>query len=159
MLNPVEKEMLKRTVLDDFESQTIPPDVDVATLMKIVKKHTAIKNEQALYESLSSALYGIDSEQPQGGRTLTELLEKRFIQFSDASLDWQSAVALATEPLLKANFVTEAYVAAMIENLKEMEAADPAKYPIIFIALMQNCSGHGYQETVECACVFEIWRS
>lgn len=122
MLNPVEKEMLKRTVLDDFENQTGPQAVDVAALMKIVKKHTEIKNEKALYESLSSALYGIDSEQPQGGRTLTELLEKRFIQFSDASLDWQSAIALATEPLLKANFVTEAYVAAMIENVKEMGA-------------------------------------
>ena len=53
---------------------------------------------------------------------MTELLEKRFIQFSDASLDWQSAIALATEPLLKANFVTEEYVDAMIENVKEMGA-------------------------------------
>lgn len=122
ILNKVEKEMLKREVYDDFNLDKFINRVDVAQIIKVVEKHAAIKNKEALYEDLSNLFYGIEKTLDQGVKGLTEILQKNFIQFTDKKLDWEEAIKYASKPLIENEYITEEYVAAMIDNVKKLGA-------------------------------------
>lgn len=122
ILNKVEKEMLKKEVYEDFDLDRFINRIDVAKVIKIIEKHASIKNKQALYEDISSLLYGIEETWDQGVKNLTELLDKRFIQFTDKKMDWAEAIRYASKPLIENEYITEKYVDAMIENVKKIGA-------------------------------------
>ncbi|TFI73295.1 BglG family transcription antiterminator [Carnobacterium divergens] len=122
LLNYVEQEMLKRKVFDDFAIEPLNKAVEVSNLIKIIARNATIHHEEELYEALSRSIYGAGLNQLSGGKVLTELLEERFIQFTNEKLEWQEAIALAANPLMKAGYITEHYIASMIDNVHEMGA-------------------------------------
>ena len=93
--------MLKRKVFDDFAIEPLNKAVEVSNLIKIIARNATIHHEEELYEALSRSIYGAGLNQLSGGKVLTELLEERFIQFTNEKLRWHEAIALAANPLMK----------------------------------------------------------
>lgn len=122
MLNYVEQEILKRKVFDDFAIEAVNKSIEVSNLIKIIARNATIHHEKELYEALSRSIYGAGLNQLSGGKVLTELLEERFIQFSDQKLEWQDAIALAAKPLREAGYITDQYITSMIDNVHDMGA-------------------------------------
>ncbi|MFT4245226.1 MAG: PTS sugar transporter subunit IIA [Micrococcaceae bacterium] len=53
---------------------------------------------------------------------LTELLTDKTIQITDKKLDWEEAIELTAQPLLKEKAIEDKYITAMIGKVKEFGA-------------------------------------
>lgn len=62
-------------------------------------------------------------EKSEAGRPmLSELLTEEMIQLTEQQRDWESAIRLAADPLVKANKVTDEYIQAMIDRVNQYGA-------------------------------------
>ena len=120
ILNYVEVQMLKSKIFRDFGLSEYAIDLSVYDIIEIVTKHGTINSEKALFEELSERMFGKDLSLNEGGKTLTQLLSKEFIVLTDKKYDWKEAIAKATEPLLANDYVTPAYVDAMIASTEKI---------------------------------------
>lgn len=118
ILNPVEKELLKRQLQRDFQLQQSQNQLNANAVIALVKRHADIKDETALFKGISRLLNV--RRQDEGGVNLTDLLIKDHIQQSDEALSWQAAITLAAQPLLADHYITADYVAAMIAMVEEV---------------------------------------
>ncbi|NGQ96140.1 BglG family transcription antiterminator [Brevibacillus sp. SYP-B805] len=106
----------------DAISQNAPATITAQTIVDIVKKYTALKNEAQLLEEIKQALQQQRTEKHvrrERKPVLDELLRDECIQLKDQVSDWKEAIRVAAEPLLENRSITEEYVQAMIRNVEE----------------------------------------
>ncbi|MCS0654869.1 BglG family transcription antiterminator [Cytobacillus firmus] len=119
ILNPSEKESLLKQVQ---ASEKKPRSENIDALMDIIRKHADIKDESMLiqelkvyYQSNKEAKSEVD-QKPM----LNEVLTADKILFADSAASWQEALQMASQPLLADQSISQNYIDAMIENVKEM---------------------------------------
>ncbi|WHY61557.1 BglG family transcription antiterminator [Cytobacillus firmus] len=119
ILNPSEKESLLKQVQ---ASEKRPKSENIDALMDIIRKHADIKDENMLIQELK-VYYQSNKEtksEVDQKPMLNEVLTADKIQFADSAASWQEALQMASQPLLADQSISQNYIAAMIENVKEM---------------------------------------
>ncbi|SFQ15888.1 BglG family transcription antiterminator [Salibacterium halotolerans] len=93
---------------------------NIEGLMNIIDHHTDIHDKEALQEKLESFLSSRHSVKKETYKPmLDELLTEQTIQFEQEVQDWEHAVRLASDPLLRLEHIQQDYVEAMIGNIRE----------------------------------------
>ncbi|MGM0777876.1 MAG: BglG family transcription antiterminator [Bacillota bacterium] len=119
ILNPSEKESLLKQVQ---ASEKRPKSENIDALMDIIRKHADIKDENMLIQELK-VYYQSNKEtksEVDQKPMLNEVLTADKIQFADSAPSWQEALQMASQPLLADQSISQNYIDAMIENVKEM---------------------------------------
>lgn len=93
--------------------------ISVEEILKIIAKHVLIKNEKELRNDLTKYLFA-NKEVVLGGDSLKDLVKKELIQQLDKVNDWQTAVRIASKPLLDYGYIEESYVEAIISSVNEI---------------------------------------
>ncbi|PLR91907.1 BglG family transcription antiterminator [Bacillus sp. T33-2] len=120
ILTDAEKENLLKQVNISMGTTT-EQRTSVEALISIMKKHGRINDLESLKKELKQYLYQpapmvMAAHKP----SLCDLLQPQKIQFIDEVADWQEAIRIAAQPLLKEGSVTEKYIHAMIESIQKM---------------------------------------
>ncbi|WP_243388189.1 BglG family transcription antiterminator [Bacillus kexueae] len=123
IVNPILTASEKTFLLKELNvSTTASSPIDMEAILRIVKKHAHVQNEDQLTVELLSYF------QKENGRSvevkykpmLKELLTVDKIRFKNKVDHWEDALKEAAKPLLEDESITEDYVNAMIQNVKEM---------------------------------------
>ena len=119
MMSTIEKNLLKNTIHSYFNIKS-KEWLQVDRLMSIIQKYTIIKDKKLL----ESALFQYTSSLPTtiklwGEINLDELLNPEFIQLANEATDWQSAIALAAQPLLDKGYIKQTYIDGMIDSVNK----------------------------------------
>ncbi|MDP4084280.1 MAG: BglG family transcription antiterminator [Bacillota bacterium] len=123
-VNPIltdEDKRLILTKLNSIEGSEINVKPTLSALLNVIQKHTKIMDEQKLMQDLKSLLQITEiipkeSKKPM----LHELLTKKTIQFKTEVRTWEEAIFEASKPLLEQGNITESYIEAMIDNVKNL---------------------------------------
>ncbi|KIL49626.1 BglG family transcription antiterminator [Jeotgalibacillus soli] len=96
--------------------------VNIEQLMNVIEKHAKIEEKQALAKSLQDYFsFQVSSEvKNKKDFILSDLITPETIILKDRVKNWQNAINIAAEPLLKKGVITENYVAAMHRQHPEM---------------------------------------
>jgi transcriptional antiterminator len=90
----------------------------LSKVMTVVENHTLIKDRESLMSALENVL-GHKHESRRYQPMLQELIKAERIQVVDYVPDWEQAIALASQPLLDASVIEQAYIDAMIAAIHE----------------------------------------
>ena len=118
IMNYTEKILLKKKVFETFHLKK-EEFISVDEILNIIAKHVLIKNEKELKKDLSKYLFA-NKEVVLGGDSLKDLVKKELIQQLDKVNDWQTAVRIASKPLLEQGYIEESYVEAIISSVNEI---------------------------------------
>ena len=113
IMNSTEKILLKKKVFETFHLKK-EEFISVDEILNIIAKHVLIKNEKELKKDLSKYLFA-NKEVVLGGDSLKDLVKKELIQQLDKVNDWQTAVRIASKPLLE-----QGYIEAIISSVNEI---------------------------------------
>lgn len=121
VINELEKNELRKRILQEKYGLT-SNNLDVKELIKVISKHVEIKDANGLLNSLKSYFsknnFVDDTEigTSKSKLTLKDLVYPETIIIQDKVTDWKEALWLASEPLLKNDYIGHSYVEAMIEQ-------------------------------------------
>ena len=118
IMNSTEKILLKKKVFETFHLKK-EEFISVEEILKIIAKHVLIKIEKELRNDLTKYLFA-NKEVVLGGDSLKDLVKKELIQQLDKVNDWQTAVRIASKPLLEYGYIEESYVEAIISSVNEI---------------------------------------
>ena len=118
IMNSTEKILLKKKVFETFHLKK-EEFISVDEILNIIAKHVLIKNEKELKKDLTKYLFA-NEEVELGGDSLKDLVKKELIQQLDKVNDWQTAVRIASKPLLEQGYIEESYVEAIISSVNEI---------------------------------------
>ena len=118
IMNSTEKMLLKKKVFETFHLKK-EEFISVDEIFNIISKHVLIKNEKELKKDLTKYLFA-NKEVVLGGDSLKDLVKKELIQQLDKVNDWQTAVRIASKPLLEYGYIEESYVEAIISSVNEI---------------------------------------
>lgn len=118
IMNSTEKMLLKKKVFETFHLKK-EEFISVDEIFNIISKHVLIKNEKELKKDLTKYLFA-NKEVVLGGDSLKDLVKKELIQQLDTVNDWQTAVRIASKPLLEQGYIEESYVEAIISSVNEI---------------------------------------
>lgn len=118
IMNSTEKILLKKKVFETFHLKK-EEFISVDEILNIIAKHVLIKNEKELKKDLTKYLFA-NKEVVLGGDSLKDLVKKELIQQLDKVNDWQTAVRIASQPLLEQGYIEESYVEAIISSVNEI---------------------------------------
>lgn len=121
LVNPILTDRDKVQLLNQMEviSRSTPIAITAQTIVDIVKKYAAVEKEGQLVEEIRQVLQQQKQLKKERKPMLDELLQEEYIQLTDSVSDWREAIRIASEPLLKSQSISEAYVQAMIANVEE----------------------------------------
>ncbi|MBD9044152.1 MAG: transcription antiterminator [Solobacterium sp.] len=88
----------------------------IEEIMQVVKKHAKISDENQLYLELNNILkkeFDVKGYEPM----LHELLTEDKIQHIESAENWEKAIELAAQPLLKDDSIEPVYIQNMIKNV------------------------------------------
>lgn len=123
IMNRLEKEILKKNVMQDLNISSTDSIMNIDRIMSIVRNYTEIVDENKLREKLIAEIYCSNMiEEQRSGEELTSLLQENFIQVTNQKMNWKEAIGLAAEPLLKKDMIMPSYVEAMIQVVEKMGA-------------------------------------
>jgi transcriptional antiterminator/mannitol/fructose-specific phosphotransferase system IIA component (Ntr-type) len=99
----------------------VPYNLDFKKLIEAISPHVEIKDSNGLLESLSgyfsnNNMVSDSKVEKKSKLTLKDLVHSETITILDKVEDWKEALWLASEPLLKNNYIGPNYVEAMIEQ-------------------------------------------
>ncbi|KKI91850.1 hypothetical protein WQ54_12840 [Bacillus sp. SA1-12] len=118
VINEREKNELRKRILHE-KYGLVSNNINYKELIQIISNHAEIKDSNGLLKSLSSYFgkFVSDSEiEPRSTLTLKDLIYPETIMIRDNVKDWKEALWLASESLLKNNYIGHNYVEAMIEQ-------------------------------------------
>ncbi|MBM6615341.1 BglG family transcription antiterminator [Desemzia sp. RIT804] len=122
-LNKVEKEILISQVKDSFNIETGIQHQEVTRIIEVIDEFAVIENKKELYNRISTILNKNDLEENnKGEKNLTDLLQKKFIQFTETELKWEDAISVAAQPLLEEEYISRNYITAMVDTVKKLGA-------------------------------------
>lgn len=120
ILTDTEKEKLLKKVnyltgRNDIQSNS------VEAILDIISNYATIHDKQGLYQELKQYIYKPTIAIKEDIRPmLNELITKERIQLVDKVESWEEAIRLASKPLLDAECISNEYIQAMINNVKEL---------------------------------------
>ncbi|MDN6733287.1 MAG: PTS sugar transporter subunit IIA, partial [Tetragenococcus koreensis] len=124
-VNPIMDKKEKRALVDRVRqkfaipSMMVPSAKEVITLIEPyidLKPEVSMKKIQNILEK---NLFTRENFSQRRKPMLSELLTTDTVQFSDKNLNWQEAITLAAEPLVKNKQIKEQYIQAMIAKVNE----------------------------------------
>lgn len=119
VLNNHDKEQLLKKVNSLFQRTTKQQLYSVDTVMDMVKRYAAIREEDSLRDELRQYFHSpLNIEDEAKKPNLNELLPGDRIVFEKRLAGWEDAVKKASTPLLNQGYIEEKYIAKMIENIK-----------------------------------------
>lgn len=95
--------------------------ITVNDIMDVVSQYATIKEPIQLTQALHALMnkkYKINRKEVVP--VLKDLFTQETIQFAKSVADWEEAIQVAAKPLLKRGAITEKYVQAMIDNVKNL---------------------------------------
>lgn len=110
-----------RSFIIEFSSDAemdSPQDRKYSEILSLIESTCRIEHAQDLDNGLHRILE-IGNETRDDERMLSDLLREDYIQIGVDAENWEEAVRLSAEPLLKDNAITQEYVEAMIRNISE----------------------------------------
>jgi len=120
VINDREKNELRKRILHE-EYGLASNNLDLKELMQVISKYAEIKDSNGLLKGLG-AYFGnnnlvSDTEiKTKSKIALKDLVNSETIIIRDKVKDWREALWLASQPLLKNNYIGHKYVEAMIER-------------------------------------------
>ncbi|GGC88914.1 BglG family transcription antiterminator [Enterococcus wangshanyuanii] len=124
IMSQLEKNNLMRCVQEDLLIPGIVvPSVDeiIETLLPYVELKKGVTKEKIyriLNRKMIKKLKVKEDEKPM----LSELLTEEMIQLTDKKMNWEEAITYAAAPLLKQEKITDHYIEAMIQKVKDYGA-------------------------------------
>lgn len=119
IMNQTTKNYLLQNVMNDFKLTGLST-FNVQDLMKIIKKHAILIDEEKLYKDLSKRIITQHEQERDELPMLEDLITEDMIQFSSAEgLSWESAIKLSSRPLIKKKYIEESYTDAIIDSIRE----------------------------------------
>ncbi|MDR2007865.1 MAG: PTS sugar transporter subunit IIA [Alphaproteobacteria bacterium] len=85
---------------------------DINTILKIVKTYVSEKNYNLIISQIN-AIY------KQGDIMLSDILTENTIQIQESCENWENAVQIVAQPLLRDGYIEDGYVRATIANIKK----------------------------------------
>ncbi|MBT2658819.1 BglG family transcription antiterminator [Bacillus sp. ISL-18] len=98
-------------------------DISLKELIQTIGKFANIYDENGLKQALSQMTFHKKAEINRGRQpVLQDLLQDETIQVIEKLTDWEEAVKVAANPLLRKGVIEPSYITAMIENIKTLGA-------------------------------------
>lgn len=92
---------------------------DVEEVINIVSKYADIKNEKDLYYELLRYFSKIDDIKPQNKNLrLCDMVDPKIIRLNVEAKDWEEAIRLSYEPMVREGYITQNYVEDTIKGVK-----------------------------------------
>ncbi|SEO21629.1 PTS system, ascorbate-specific IIA component [Amphibacillus marinus] len=120
ILNPVEREVLREQVGQDFPSLPRLQPIQTHELVKIIERHGQIRDKHSLINDLQQYLYKRREGTKRGMMNLTDILNPSLINVLPEVSDWRAAIKEAASPLLAQAYIKDEYVTAMIETVENL---------------------------------------
>lgn len=96
-------------------------EINIDEIIDIIKESCTIENLQELEYNLTAYLKeGAWNKTSRKKPELKDILKEQCISLNAQVKDWEEAVRLSGELLLKNNYVKESYIEAMVKTVKEM---------------------------------------
>lgn len=118
LMTVAQKRDLFHLVSEQFTNAGYVP-IEIEQLLSIIGKYATIHREQALKYELVQFLNEKSYERKERSPMLGELITKDTYRYSDATVSWKEAIALAAQPLVEQEKVEERYIDAMIGKVEE----------------------------------------
>ncbi|QTN00502.1 PRD domain-containing protein [Sediminibacillus dalangtanensis] len=123
IMNEKEKELLLKQYNFLFgRNSSAKSKISVESIIDIVQHHAQILDKKELVRELSCHLQAetTDTLKERDKPMLNELLTEEMIQLVDEVEGWEKAIKLASRPLLDRNFIEQAYIDSMIDDIKTL---------------------------------------
>lgn len=118
VVNPVLNKFDVEILLQTFAKVTGVGLFDVESIIKVVRKHAIINDENLLKKDLFILSNHI-KEKENNIPMLKELLTKERIKRVKNVKDWQEAITIASHPLIEDGSIEESYITEMIKSVQE----------------------------------------
>ncbi len=123
LINPLmtlqEKELLRKQVITTIDKKSYET-INMNKLIETIKQNAIITDETALMTSLSSLFQDSQKRVVKDNDVISyglrQFLPSDFIQYRDKVENWQEAISIACEPLVKNNIIKSSYVTTLIED-------------------------------------------
>ncbi|WP_174614833.1 BglG family transcription antiterminator [Virgibacillus ihumii] len=119
-----EKNTLRKQVMQELHGFT-PSTISTGDLMEIIRKHTAVKNEQELITDLDAYL-NLDEQPVYNPKqeadytpNLSDLITPDKITLKKSVNSWEEAIRVGAKPLLQQGLIEKSYVEAMIHDYNQ----------------------------------------
>lgn len=101
-----------------FDRERRLKELKIEDLFEGINKYSEVHDEENLRKFLYNMIHGTNIKQG-GSRMLKEILTLNRIKFSQSSKNWMEAIKEASQPLLEEGKITQEYVDAMIQSVKD----------------------------------------
>lgn len=119
ILTKAEKQMLLNFT-QEKQNNYSEKNIQLESIIQIIKKHSNIKNEEDLKNELKLYLTKLQMDYGKDSRPmLKDLIVDDHIQLLKEVANWKEAIEIASMPLVKNEFITRDYIKAMIENVEK----------------------------------------
>ena len=128
LINPIMTQLEKNNLIRHVQEELLIPGIVVPSIDEIIetllpyielkKDVTKEKIYRILNRKMIKKLKVKEDEKPM----LSELLTTEMIQLTDKTLTWEEAIAYAAQPLKEQGKITENYIEAMIQKVKDYGA-------------------------------------
>src|SRR5690625_4799360 len=120
-LKKEEKSRLRKQVMMEMYGQ-LPSELDMDTLISIIKNEATIHDEERLREDLYRYIRRDDAsaiKNKEAGSlalSLKNLITPETIRLEKGAASWEEAIRIASEPLIAKGYIKPAYVEAMVNR-------------------------------------------
>jgi len=113
-------QVMREVSLCTGESSSKRPDID--TIMKIVGRYASVNDEASLYHELIAYLSRLDQPAAHSSKksivTLSTMAAPYLMQFQVQASDWEEAIRLSYQPMVKHGYITEHYIEETIRSVR-----------------------------------------
>ncbi|VDK13468.1 hypothetical protein OAL24_00267 [Oenococcus sicerae] len=116
IVSPEDAIKLRYRVLNEFGLKNI--EITLDKIIQIVRKHvnsidvTGLKGDLKQWLSTEQQTYSIQKELPD----LSDYIAPQFMRLLDKKVDWQDALEIAAEPLIRSGIVNQKYLNTILKN-------------------------------------------
>lgn len=118
IMNPIERDIVIRKVTSQFNVKVSQKRGNVNDIIEIIERNAVISNPKQLIKELKILLNYEGNQKEENN--LEDLLNRSLMQNTKETLTWEEAIELASQPLLNQEYISEAYIEAMISKVKEI---------------------------------------
>lgn len=128
VVKPLMDQLEKNILVNEVQKHWFIPGFSVPNVKELVdaiQPYINLKqgvDEEKLYKVLNRVMNKKMKEKGDDRPMLKELLTPEMVQLTTETLDWESAITLAAQPLLKNEIIEERYITAMIDKVHQYGA-------------------------------------
>ncbi|MGX7244513.1 BglG family transcription antiterminator [Enterococcus quebecensis] len=128
LVNPIMSQLEKNGLIRKVQEDLLIPGIVVPSIDEIIDTllpYIELKKDvtkEKIYRILNRKMINKLKEKEDGKPMLSELLTTDMIQLTDEKLNWEEAITYAAQPLKQQRKITEPYIEAMIQKVKDYGA-------------------------------------